>query len=155
MFFISIFSNIPWGTIAWILGSLLVIYFLSKLFSSNSVLMSIFINGGKGKKAVTPTDEVPRQPDNIDPIIKDEKPKNKEAVDAGTELTASVIADQYYYLPTASLTIKATARVVLTKSALDNTIYEAKLSEILLDNTLQIEPDTSQLIALRYRSFWF
>ncbi|MEX6690043.1 hypothetical protein QTN47_21215 [Danxiaibacter flavus] len=65
------------------------------------------------------------------------------------------IADQCYYLPTASLKITATAQVTVLRSITDNSIIEAILSDLTLDTTVAIEPDTSLLLGLNYNSFSF
>lgn len=61
-------------------------------------------------------------------------------------------ADQFYYLPTASLQVKATATVTLTKTIPDNRIISAKLAQVQLENTVVMQPDTSQLLIAQYQS---
>jgi len=61
---------------------------------------------------------------------------------------------QSYYLPAASLTIKANATVALIKT-LDGNVINASLQNLELQATSALEPDTSQLIMLDYRSDFF
>jgi hypothetical protein len=63
-------------------------------------------------------------------------------------------ADAYYYLPTASLVITATAKVLSTKTA-DNVVTSGKLHELQLDIKTVLEPDTSQLLGMNIRTFAF
>ena len=67
---------------------------------------------------------------------------NKEA--------GAIKAHQAYYLPTANLLLKATAKVVVTKQADGGTIVSAKLAELVFEPTVQIVPDTDQVFALQY-----
>ena len=64
-------------------------------------------------------------------------------------------ADQLYYLPTACLLIKATATVIVSTNADTKNIIEAKLSEIVFDNTVQIVPDTRNTFAIKYTPSFF
>jgi hypothetical protein len=66
------------------------------------------------------------------------------------ESTTNTQADQFYYLPTTILLIKATAKVIVTKNATDGSITKTTLSEIVLDTTVQIVPDTNYLLGLKY-----
>jgi hypothetical protein len=67
---------------------------------------------------------------------------------------ASVSADQLYYLPTASLIIRATAKVIITRNTA-NAIIEAKLAELALDTTVQTVPDTDAAFAIEYKASAF
>lgn len=64
-------------------------------------------------------------------------------------------ADHYYYLPGASLTIQATALVEVKKEVATNIILKTSLVQLAFEPQASIVPDTSQLIALDYRSQWF
>lgn len=68
---------------------------------------------------------------------------------------AFVAADQLYYLPTASLVIRATAKVVITRNAETSAIREARLAEMVLDTTVQTVPDTDAPLALNYAASAF
>lgn len=64
-------------------------------------------------------------------------------------------ADQYYFLPVASLVIRATARVAVSRSLTDKSIIEASLIQLSFDMDTHIEPDTRHLLVLTYNSFLF
>lgn len=61
-------------------------------------------------------------------------------------------ADQYYFLPTASLIIKATATVVVTKDKTTDCVTDAKLLSIDFENEVKIEPDSKDLITITYNA---
>lgn len=62
----------------------------------------------------------------------------------------AVEADHYYYLPTASMTVKAVATVVVTKSADNGELIDAKLLQLVLDVQTTVCPDTSKMFTLNY-----
>jgi hypothetical protein len=68
---------------------------------------------------------------------------------AGDE--TEITADMIYYLPAASVSVNATARVIATKDSSQN-VVQARLQDITLDNTVTIVPDTSSTLCLNYRS---
>jgi len=59
-------------------------------------------------------------------------------------------ADMMYYLPTATLTITATAKITITKDS-NNTIISANLADLSLENTVAIVPDTKFCFAVNYQ----
>src|SRR5262249_52813617 len=59
-------------------------------------------------------------------------------------------ADLLYYLPMAALQVKATAKVVITKSIPDGLIVDARLAGLELENTVLIQPDTDSPILASY-----
>ncbi len=62
--------------------------------------------------------------------------------------------DSFYYLPTASLSIVATAKVITSLNT-DNVVVSAALSELQLQTTVITEADTNQLLGINYNSFVF
>lgn len=68
---------------------------------------------------------------------------------------SAIKGEHVYYLPTASLSIKATAKVIVTKDATTGIVTGAKLAELALDTTVQIVPDTEKTYAIEYTSSSF
>jgi uncharacterized protein YbjQ (UPF0145 family) len=68
---------------------------------------------------------------------------------------AAVRGDQYYYLPTASLTLRVTAKVLVSKSVPDNKVIDATLLSLDVDPCVNLEPDPEQLFTLHYQPFPF
>jgi hypothetical protein len=64
-------------------------------------------------------------------------------------------ADLLYYLPTASLQVKATATVVISRNPTDNKVVATRLAALQLENTVVMQPDTSQLFMANYTSSIF
>jgi hypothetical protein len=85
------------------------------------------------------------------------KQKTKTEQKSNQRDQSPILADSYYFLPTASLTIKATATVVVNIVNFDDGTSSngAKLTSLQLENTVNIEPDTNQLLTLQYNSFSF
>jgi hypothetical protein len=75
----------------------------------------------------------------------------KQAIVTSEPADASPEADQFYYLPGASLTITATATVSVAMDA-GNIIQKASLMQCTLDTVTAVAPDTSRLIALKYNA---
>jgi len=75
--------------------------------------------------------------------------KGSIVISVRPEENKNIVADQVYYLPTAQLQIRATARVVLTKDSA-NTITAAQLNDLVLSTTVQMIPDSRYPIALKY-----
>jgi len=67
----------------------------------------------------------------------------------------NIEAENVYYLATACLLIKATAKVIVTKNATTSNIIDAKLAELAFDTSVQVVPDTHNVFAIRYISSWF
>ncbi len=63
--------------------------------------------------------------------------------------------DAYYFLPTASITLKATAKVVIIRHQADNVVQTKQVIELAMENTVNIEPDTSQVFSINYNPFFF
>ncbi|RQO66464.1 hypothetical protein DBR43_30110 [Pedobacter sp. KBW06] len=61
----------------------------------------------------------------------------------------------YYYLPSASLSVQATARIILYKSVENGIIIKAELQSVTCEATVKIEPDTSSVITLSYLPDFF
>lgn len=66
--------------------------------------------------------------------------------------TGVIEADHLYYLPTAYLTLKATAKVVVEKDAATAVIQKATLAELAFEPTVQIVPDTENAFVVNYKS---
>lgn len=66
------------------------------------------------------------------------------------DYSGSYVSDQYYFLPTASLTIQATAKVLATRTADGTKITDTKLMELKLENSIAVVPDTRRLISVDY-----
>jgi hypothetical protein len=64
-------------------------------------------------------------------------------------------ADQYYYLPAASLVMRATAKVMVIRNQKGNALVDASLIELRFEVDTHIEPDTRELILLKYKPFAF
>lgn len=62
----------------------------------------------------------------------------------------AIAGDQYYYLPTAGMTIKAVATVLVTKST-QNWIKNAKLLQLELNAETALEPDLTCLFSIDYQ----
>jgi hypothetical protein len=73
----------------------------------------------------------------------------KKVADGSTPISA----DQYYFLPTASLIIKATAKAVVARRSSDGAVQIKKRVSLTLDTSVNIEPDTSNLFAITYSPF--
>lgn len=67
----------------------------------------------------------------------------------------AVAGEQYYSLPTASLLLKVTAKVLVTKSVADNKVLSATLFSTEFDPCVNLEPDPEQLFTLHYHPFPF
>ncbi|TDX02004.1 hypothetical protein [Dinghuibacter silviterrae] len=63
--------------------------------------------------------------------------------------------DLCYYLPTASLLLRITAKILVTRSAADNKVLDASLLEVEVDPCVNLEPDEEYLYVLHYRPFPF
>jgi hypothetical protein len=78
-----------------------------------------------------------------------------------TFLVSSIIESQeleglhYYYLPSASLTIHASAEIVLYKSLLSGKVIKADLIRMNCEVTSKIEPDTTHLVTIAYNPDFF
>lgn len=69
--------------------------------------------------------------------------------------TNVVEGDAWYFLPTASITLKATAKVMIIRQQADNVVRTKQVIELALENTVNIEPDTDQVFSLKYTPFFF
>lgn len=84
-------------------------------------------------------------PWTVNAIIK----KGSVVISAPSTGNENIIADQVYYLPTAQLQVRATARVVLTKDS-SGAIIDASLNDLVFSTTVQTIPDNRYPIALKY-----
>lgn len=69
--------------------------------------------------------------------------------------TKELEADNIYYLPTAFLSIKATAKVITRKDAATGIFINANLAELVLDTSVQVVPDTSTVFGIKHKSSLF
>jgi len=69
--------------------------------------------------------------------------------------TNATSIDQYYYLPTASIIIKARAKVAVDRNITSTKVQNIRLIELDLENTVVIEPDIDTLLAIEYKPFLF
>lgn len=67
----------------------------------------------------------------------------------------AIQADLIYYLPEASLTVTATASVVLETDLIDGTVINPTVTQLQLDIKINIQPDTEQLLLINHNSFAF
>lgn len=59
-------------------------------------------------------------------------------------------ADLLYHLPTAAIQVKATAKIFIRRTVPDNKVTDTWLGELALENTVLIQPDTSQLLLANF-----
>ncbi|GAA4318650.1 hypothetical protein [Flaviaesturariibacter amylovorans] len=79
----------------------------------------------------------------------------KEKIIQSTITTAVGEADQYYYLPHARISLKATATIVLEKSADSRMIVNHRLAEIRIEPSVEITPDPDCRVLITYHGNWF
>lgn len=79
----------------------------------------------------------------------------KETIIKSTVSSASEEMDQYYYLPQASLQLKAIATIMVEKSATTKKIISHKLVQLSFEPSIHIGPDPESRVSVVYEGNWF
>jgi hypothetical protein len=142
----------------------IIFYIVSSIVIGKSVVITKLIKLNESKTFDRSLDHnQPVENRNLDETgIKEDQDLNKEdqtllehSQREWNQVAEPIQAHQFYYLPAASVVIKATAKVIVIKSENDQIIQRPELLELQLENEVVLEPDTNMLFGITYKTFSF